>query len=56
MPFNDFSEAWGQTRDNRKEHLKTHVSKLGEISSIITQPGHDRLSLHVVFIIIIHYK
>ena len=27
MPFSDFSEAWGQTKDYRKGHLKTHVGK-----------------------------
>ena len=56
MPFNDFSEARGQTKDNRKGHLKTDVSKFEQISSIITQPGHDCLSFDVVFIIIIHCK
>ena len=38
MPFNDFSEARGQTKDNQKGHLKTDVSKFEQISSIIT-PG-----------------
>ena len=56
MPFNDFSEARGQTKDNQKGHLKTDVSKFEQISSIITQPGHDCLSFDVVFIIIIHCK
>ena len=39
-----------------RDILKTDVSKFEQISSIITQPGHDCLSFDVVFIIIIHCK